>query len=445
MGNNFQLGEGIGFIIYKFVLVFLFYYIVKNFSKLSIFNLFILLFFVFFGPSFFLTNEFFDEFSISEVFCLIIAVIFIFFGKYISDEITKKKIKSKSKSIRPARSVNKNILLFFAIPCYVIMFLSLVVYGGSNTLTIIASSSSALTPDELKQMRFDGGPQGWIRDLYAYASGYSSTLSIILLYAYEKSSTKLVKYFIYSFILLNIISGIATLHKSITFIYVLQLILYYALKRKKTNIWNLSLGKSSIVVVVSVLVLIPIYLYLTTAVDSYDALSEILGRVTEEPNRVLREYFICYPKNIKHTLGLNIRILHLFFGTGEYTPAFRNVILQYIDFKDYVGGTWPTIFIADAWVDFSYYGVAVYSVILGYILNEIDLYIKKYNDGLSIVLFCCLMQSLNTLMENSLITTLISGGLLVYPLFIAFITIKKRPSSTLNSFLPSKEVSFTVN
>ena len=110
------------------------------------------------------------------------------------------------------------------------------------------------------------------------------------------------------------------------------------------------------------------------------------------------------------------------FGSGTYEPAFVTVIMQNMNPSDYVGGTWPAMFIADAWVDFSYFGVVFYSLITGFIVNTIDLYLQKNRDGLSVVLFCSLLTSLNTLLENALITSLISGGLLLYPLFTMLIT-----------------------
>jgi oligosaccharide repeat unit polymerase len=415
---------------YKFILVLVSLYIIINFRKIRVFNFLIILIFIFFGPAFFTSNVDIDYAFYTECICLSLTWICLFLGKFFSNEILAKWRKKVAKP-PPPRAVRKNIIWCFVIFFYIILFLSLFAYGGIQSLKIISGAANGLTPDDLKKLRFEGGPQGWIRPFYAYVSGFAGSVSLFALYSiYNGKSRVFEKIFVFSFVALILLSGIATLHKSIAFFYLLQLG-FWAFLRKNPK-WELKTTHILWFVGLTLGVLIPAYLFLTTAIDASEALDSITGRVTEEPNRVLREYFIWWPKYLDHTLGTNIRIVHSLFGSGTYQPAFVTVIMQNMNPNDYIAGTWPAMFIADAWVDFSYFGVILYSIITGFIVNAIDLYLQKNRDGLSVVLFCSLLTSINTLLENSLITAMISGGLLLYPLFTILIT-KRRKKSVVSS------------
>jgi oligosaccharide repeat unit polymerase len=417
------MAEGLILITYKFVLVLVFLYIIVNFRKIRAFNFLIILLFLFFGPAFFTSNIDIDDAFYTECICLSLTWMFLFLGKLLSDDMLAKW-RIKKNTIQP-RAIRKNIIWGFVIFFYVILFLSLFVYGGLNSLKIIRGAADGLTPSDLKTLRFEGGPQGWIRPFYAYVTGFTGPVSLFALYSVsDGKSSVFAKVIVFSFVALILLSGISTLHKSIAFFYLLQLG-FWAFLRKNPK-WELNIKHIIWFVGLTIGVLLPAYLLLTSAVDASEALDSITGRVTEEPNRVLREYFIWWPKYLDHTLGTNIRVVHSLFGSGTYEPAFVTVIMQNMNPSEYVGGSWPAMFIADAWVDFSYFGVVIYSLITGFIVNTIDLYLQKNRDGLSVVLFCSLLTSLNTLLENALITSLISGGLLLYPLFTMLITKKSK-------------------
>ncbi len=413
------MADNLILITYKFVLVLVFLYIVVNFRKIRAFNFLIILLFIFFGPAFFSSNVYIDDAFYTECICLSLTWTFLFLGKLLSDDMLAKWRKKKS-TIEP-RAIRKNVVWIFVIFFSIILFLSLFVYGGLNSLKIIRGAADGLTPSDLKTLRFEGGPQGWIKPFYAYVSGFTGPVSLFALYSVSDGKNSVfAKVIVFSFVALILLSGIATLHKSIAFFYLLQLG-FWAFLRKNPK-WELNTKHIIWFIVLTLGVLLPFYLLLTSASDASEALGFLTFRVTEEPNRVLREYFIWWPKYLDHTLGTNIRVVHSIFGSGTYEPAFVTVIMQNMNPSDYVGGTWPAMFIADAWVDFSYFGVVFYSLITGFIVNTIDLYLQKNRDGLSVVLFCSLLTSLNTLLENALITSLISGGLLLYPLFTMLIT-----------------------
>ena len=166
-------------------------------------------------------------------------------------------------------------------------------------------------------------------------------------------------------------------------------------------------------------------MFLTNSEDAGDAMAQALDRITDEPNRVLREYFIWWPNRFPHSYGLNIRPIHAIFGHGEFEPAYKTVVYQYLDYNNPFVGTWPSMYIADAWVDFSYYGVLIFSIIAGFMLTFLDYILKKHKNAYGAALFAGLVGSLFTLIENSLLTAFLTGGFLILPfLFKVLISTK---------------------
>lgn len=411
-------------ILYAIILFLTAVFLIPNITKINLFNTYFIIFFVFFGPAFFQSVDSIDDINIIEAQCLSLSVFFIFIGKFISDDFLKKW--RNAKPLVDSREININILKVFFFSSLIIVFLGLFFYDGLAKISIIYRALDGLTPDDLKELRFETGIKGWIAEPYKYIISFSPGISLLMLNYYldRKKGNLVIIALLYFFIFLIILAGLATLTKSITFFYLMQIGIFFYLRKNRSWRFNIRFLVGTLIVVL--LILLPIYLYLTVASNSFEALELILDRVTGEPNRVLREYFIWFPNRLEHRMGMNIRLVHKFFGKGEYEPAYISIIMQNMPKMDYTGGTWPAIYLADAWVDFSYFGVVIHSFILGITLNVIDLYIARYRDGISVTLFSMLLASIYNVMENSLITVLISGGLLVYPLFIVFITKKRK-------------------
>ena len=222
-----------------------------------------------------------------------------------------------------------------------------------------------------------------------------------------------------------ILWGASTLHKAIAFFYILQLAIFFYLLKKTVWEWNTKVILKAILLIL--ILIVPIYLFLTNSEDVGDAIAQILNRITDEPNRVLREYFIWWPNHFSHRLGLNIRPIHAIFGNGEFEPAYKTIVYQYIDYSNPFAGTWPTMYIADSWVDFSYYGVLMFSIVVGFVLTFLDYILKNYRNSFGVALFAGLVGSLFTLIENSLLTAFLTGGLLTLP-FLFKILVKVKNS-----------------
>ena len=89
----------------------------------------------------------------------------------------------------------------------------------------------------------------------------------------------------------------------------------------------------------------------------------------EVENETLVENFAVFPLLHPFTWGANIRPIAMLMGV-PYTPSFSLVASIWYGNPDI---TSPTLFIADAWTDFSYAGVLLYSILAGAICRSIDI------------------------------------------------------------------------
>jgi hypothetical protein len=185
-----------------------------------------------------------------------------------------------------------------------------------------------------------------------------------------------------------------------------------------------SLAKSDAVYFIGQGGLLFAYTRFAAAASVWQAMELIYYRVTEIPNLCLNMHFEVYPDVIDHTYGMNIRLLHSLFSWGEvYVPA--HALL------DESGGNANTIFIADAWVDFGWTGVAVAAAIAGAVIGWVDRIVRERRDTMNVALFTSLLFPVHSLISTSLVTCLFGFGLLTLPLMC--LTILRRPEPAARS------------
>ncbi|MET4214270.1 MULTISPECIES: hypothetical protein [Bradyrhizobium] len=130
-------------------------------------------------------------------------------------------------------------------------------------------------------------------------------------------------------------------------------------------------------------------------------------------NEVLLEFFCAVPYYISHTWGLNIRVVAILFNR-EFTPAYEQVSLLW---RGQSGSTSNAMFIADAWADFSFLGVAVTSVLAGAICRMIDvIFVAEGKSPMTIGLLGCSFVGIVQLMLSSIQSAMLGGGLASIPL-----------------------------
>jgi hypothetical protein len=132
-------------------------------------------------------------------------------------------------------------------------------------------------------------------------------------------------------------------------------------------------------------------------------------------DEVVYQTFYVYPQHLPHTWGMNIGLIHNIFGSGELTSAHTQVA----NFFGAEGATFDAFFIGDAWVDFSYVGVLLMSICVGFAVKIVDLYVTSLGKTpLAVALLGSGMYGLFQLMVTSAFTAFLSGGLLFIPLLV---------------------------
>ena len=168
----------------------------------------------------------------------------------------------------------------------------------------------------------------------------------------------------------------------------------------------------------TITLLISLVLYATTQVimvfpDISSALSAIYSRVFEAENQSLLENFATFPAIHPHMWGANIRPIATLMGM-EHLPAYKIVAYTWYGTHDV---TSPSLFIADAWADFSYAGVLAFSILAGAACRLIDATFLPH--GKTVVVVAVLgatFMGIVTLLTTALNTAFTSGGLLLAPI-----------------------------
>jgi hypothetical protein len=200
-----------------------------------------------------------------------------------------------------------------------------------------------------------------------------------------------------------------TLSKAPPAFFLIQLIVAGLLVfRNKLN-WRSGFGLLLAIIMV-------LYLIIELTVSAYDdfgALGFMYYRVFEVPSEAVLETFGAFPFRYPHTWGANIRPLAMIMGV-DYTPAFTTISQLWHNTKD---ATSNALFIADAWVDFSYAGVIGFSMLVGASCRLIDaVYLVNGKNALSIAIMAAAFAGVFALLVSALNTAFLSGGLLLAPL-----------------------------
>ena len=138
-------------------------------------------------------------------------------------------------------------------------------------------------------------------------------------------------------------------------------------------------------------------------------------RFFEVNNEGIYQTFYVYPRYLPHTWGMNIGLVHSVFGNSDFVPAYVEVA----NFFGAIGATFDAFFVADAWVDFSYTGVALEAVLVGFVVKMVDIYVTSLGKTpLAVALLGSGIYGLFQLQVTSAFTAFLTGGLLIIPLLV---------------------------
>jgi len=202
---------------------------------------------------------------------------------------------------------------------------------------------------------------------------------------------------------------IGTFEKTPWLVYVLQIIVVFQAARRL----EFGIGR---ILIFSIIMLVGVALALMIAIPQVEpaGILEWLGyRFFQVNNEVVYQTFYVYPRYLPHTWGMNIGLIYTLFGSGELVSAHTKVA----NFFGANGATFDSFFIGDAWVDFSYGGVLVMSLVVGFVVKSVDIFVMCLGKTpLCLALLGSCMYGLFQLQVTSAFTAFLSGGLVFIPL-----------------------------
>ncbi|WP_065754489.1 hypothetical protein [Bradyrhizobium paxllaeri] len=209
----------------------------------------------------------------------------------------------------------------------------------------------------------------------------------------------------------TVLGKLETLSKAPIALFLLQLMLVaYLVLRNNIN-WRVALAS----VIVTLIIFYPIIRIAVPEVDQMEALGFFYYRAFDVSNQALLEYFAAFPERIPHMWGANIRPVAAIWGL-QYTPSF-DVVSRLWRFSG--GSTTTAMFIADAWADFSYFGVIGFSIVVGVICRAIDIVLLASGKAVAAVAaLAAAFVGIYNLMISALPTSMLSGGLILPPLLV---------------------------
>jgi hypothetical protein len=149
----------------------------------------------------------------------------------------------------------------------------------------------------------------------------------------------------------------------------------------------------------------------------------VYSRIFEVENQTLLENFAAFPGLHPFMWGNNLRPIATWNGV-PYVPAFNIVGYLWYGSHDI---TSPSLFIADAWADFSYAGVIAYSITAGAICRILDIvFLARGKSVIGVAVLGATLVGVLTLLTTALNIALITGGLLLAPVLAGALMIATR-------------------
>jgi hypothetical protein len=147
--------------------------------------------------------------------------------------------------------------------------------------------------------------------------------------------------------------------------------------------------------------------------EGISPLQAVFSRVFEAENQSLLENFATFPFVHPHMWGANIRPIAVLTGQS-LIPGYSIVAHTWYGTYDVSS---PSLFIADAWADFSYAGVIAFSLIAGAVCRLIDaIFLVHGKTVVGVAVLGATFMGVFTLLVTALNTALLSGGLLLAPI-----------------------------
>jgi hypothetical protein len=232
----------------------------------------------------------------------------------------------------------------------------------------------------------------------------------------------------------TMIGKFETLSKAPPAFFMVQLMVAALLTFTNRITWRSALAAACLVA----LVLYAVTRLIMVFPEDTAVLRVVYSRVFEAENQSLLENFATFPFMHPHMWGGNIRPIAILTGQPSI-PAYSIVAHTWYGTYDVSS---PALFIADAWADFSYAGVIVFSLIAGAVCRLIDaIFLVHGKTVVSVAVLGATFMGVFTLLITALNTALLSGGLLLAPILAGLLTAAIRYFGRRNPTAPIRPAS----
>jgi oligosaccharide repeat unit polymerase len=314
-------------------------------------------------------------------------------------------------AVRVSRGFSERLEIIAAIGVLVLGFFIIVEDSVPHVLTYFHTDASEL--EKIAMRREYGGSRFYLLNLFN--SNLFPFLAFCCFIALRERAIRL-RPIAWAFIAIVLFEKAATLSKAPLAIFVLQLMVIEYLRR----LLKLRLDVALCFAAVCVLLFGAMT---AVAIREVSGVSETLDflfyRVFMIVNESLLEYFAAIPNVLPFSWGSRFSWLTSIFQAEPSPPTYLLVAAVH---RGVMGSTTTAMFIADAWADFSWAGVFVFSFLAGLFVRclDIELIVKRGKTAGTISGLALGHYGVFIMLSTSLQTAMVTGGLiLVVPFTMA--------------------------
>lgn len=293
-----------------------------------------------------------------------------------------------------------------------LIILAVVVLENNIPKIIVYFISDASEVAKIAMRRESGGSRFYLFNLLV--SNVLPFCAFCCFIAIRQRSMKL-RAIAWAFIIAVMVAKASTLSKAPLAIFILQLLVVEHLRKSL----DLPLGMAIRFILFGVLLFGAMVLIAIRELHGVgDALDFLFYRIFMIPNESLLEYYTAIPSVIPYSWGSKSSWLISFLAGEPNEPTYLLVGAVH---RGVEGSTTTALFIADAWADFSWIGVLLFSLFAGFFIRllDIELFVKRGKTVATIAGLALGHYGIFVMLSTALQTAMLTGGLiLIVPLVV---------------------------
>ncbi len=313
-------------------------------------------------------------------------------------------------TVRISRGFSERLQIIAAIGVLVIAFFIFVENSIPHVMTYFLSDASEV--EKIAMRREYGGSSHYLLNLFN--SNLFPFLAFCCFIALREQSIRL-RSVALAFVAIVLFEKAATLSKAPLAIFILQLIVVEYLRRSL----QVRLGAALSFIAICVVLFGAMTAVAVREVSGVgETLDFLFYRIFMIVNESLLEYFAAIPSVLPFSWGSQFSWLVNFLQSESSPPTYLLVGAVH---RGVMGSTSTAMFIADAWADFSWAGVLIFSLLAGFFVRwlDIELIVKRGKTAATIAGLALGHYSVFIMLSTALQTGMVTGGLvLVVPLAV---------------------------